>query len=170
MVHLIYDFQMKYSIDTSAILDGWIRSYPPDVFPPLWTKIEEMISNNELKATEEVKEELSKKDDATYQWARALNSFFVPIDTGIQLKVTEILNKFRRLVDTRRNRSTADPFVIALAQMGNATVITGEKPTGNLDKPNIPDVCRYYQIPFISLLDLIRIEGWIFVGINTPTN
>src|ERR1022692_867540 len=32
-----------YCIDTSALVDGWIRYYPPDVFPPLWTKLEDMI-------------------------------------------------------------------------------------------------------------------------------
>lgn len=161
---------MKYSIDTSAILDGWIRQYPPDVFPPLWEKLEEMVTKNLLKATEEVREELVKKEDTAYKWTKSIKDFFIPIDLIIQSKVIDILAQFPRLIDTRRNRSSADPFVIALAQVENATVITGEKPSGNLDKPHIPDVCRYYNVPYISLLELIRIEKWIFIGINTQLN
>lgn len=161
---------MKYSIDTSAILYGWIRHYPPDVFPPLWEKLEEMVVNNLLKATEEVREELVKKEDAAYKWAKSIKDFFVPIDLDIQFKVKDILDKFDRLIDTRKNRSAADPFVIALALVENATVITAEKPTGKLDRPNIPDVCRYYKVPCISLLELIRIKKWIFTGITTQPN
>ena len=58
---------MKYSIDTSSILDGWIRYYPPDVFPLVWTKIEELIEKEILVATEEVLFELEKKDDKAYE-------------------------------------------------------------------------------------------------------
>ena len=38
----------KYCFDTSAILDAWVRYYPPDVMPDLWEKIAEMIDNNEI--------------------------------------------------------------------------------------------------------------------------
>ena len=161
---------VKYSIDTSAILDGFIRHYPPDVFPPLWGKIEELIAQGLLRATEEVKHELSKKDDDAYKWAKSQQNLFVPIDTELQLKVKEILGKFPRLVATRRNRSFADPFVIALAQIENSIIITGEKYSGNMNNPKIPDVCRHLDISCINLLELIRIEKWIFVGIDThPT-
>ncbi len=34
---------VKYSIDTSAILDGWRRYYPPRAFPGLWIRMEELI-------------------------------------------------------------------------------------------------------------------------------
>src|ERR1022692_3687226 len=52
-----------YCIDTSALVDGWIRYYPPDVFPPLWTKLEDMIHAKQLIAPDEVLTELSKKED-----------------------------------------------------------------------------------------------------------
>ena len=35
---------MKYSLDTSGILDGW-RHYPPDIFPPVWERFDELIES-----------------------------------------------------------------------------------------------------------------------------
>lgn len=153
---------MKYSIDTSAILDGWKRYYPPDVFPALWAKLDEIIDGKELIATEEVLFELEKKDDEVYEWAFKRRHMFVPIDEDIQLAVADILQDFQRLVDTRRSRSSADPFVIALAQLESCTVITGESSSNNLNRPNIPDVCSALGIRTINLLQLIREQGWTF--------
>lgn len=59
-------------------------------------------------------------------------------------------------MDTLRGRSKADPFVIATAIERNAVVVTGELPTGNMNKPRIPDVCNAKSIRSISFLDMIR--------------
>lgn len=153
---------MIYSIDTSALLDGWIRYYPPDIFPGLWRRIEGLIGQGALRATEEVLEELKRKDDDVFKWAKLHMEMFVPIDENIQKVVTTILKDFEKLVDTRKNRSFADPFVIALAFLNNCTIVSGEKETGNPGRPKIPDVCRSWGIRCISLLELIRSEGWSF--------
>lgn len=153
---------MRYSIDTSAILDGWVRYYPPDTFPGLWQRIEELISTGDLGASEEVLHDLAKKDDDAHAWAKAHQQMFVPIDDRIQPVVSALLERFERLVDTGKNRSASDPFVIALAKVEACTVVTGEKPSNNIDKPKIPDVCTALGIPCITLLQLIRAEGWTF--------
>lgn len=153
---------MKYSIDTSAILDGWRRHYPPDTFPGLWERVDRLIETEDLAATEEVLHELSKKDDEVYAWAKEREKMFVPIDERIQPLVTQILERFEKLLDTRRNRSAADPFVIALAQLEGGSVVSGEGTTGKLDRPNIPDVCAELKVPCINLLQMIRREGWTF--------
>lgn len=153
---------MRYSIDTSAILDGWRRHYPPDVFPGLWARIEGLIVAGHLRASEEVLQELERKDDEVYEWADRQDGFFVPIDSAIQPVVSSILASFEKLVDTRSNRSAGDPFVIALAQLHKCAVVTGEKATGRPDRPNVPDVCQALHVPCISLLDMIRQQGWSF--------
>lgn len=153
---------MRYSIDTSAILDGWIRYYPPDTFPGLWERIDELIAARQLIATEEVLHELAKKDDDVYAWAKEREEMFIPIDDQIQPAVADILEQFEKLLDTRKNRSAADPFVIALARIEDCTVVTGEKLTESLDRPNIPDVCRALGILDFNLLQMMRNEGWTF--------
>jgi hypothetical protein len=67
---------MKYSIDTSAILDGYNRLYPPDVFPKLWTNIENLIKNGDIKATEMVLHELDRKDDETKKMGEKSKFFY----------------------------------------------------------------------------------------------
>ena len=153
---------MKYSIDTSAILDGWNRYYPPDVVPGLWENIEEMIRDGSLIASEEVLRELSKKDDGAYAWAKSQNGLFVPTDVEVQLEARTILKTHQRLIDTRRNRSGADPFVIAVAKVHGCRLITGEKPNNHPQRPHIPDVCNDVGITWMDVLEFCREQHWSF--------
>ncbi len=153
---------MRYSIDTSALLEAWRRQYPPDVIPALWDGLDNLIRSGDLKATEEVLHELERKDDDVFQWARSRRALFVEIDAPIQTAVQAILRDHRKLLDTRKSRSGADSFVIALAQLNNATVVTNERMTGSADRPNIPDVCGALRIRCINILGLIREQGWVF--------
>ena len=153
---------MIYSIDTSAILHGWHRAYPPAKFRSLWERLTELIQEKQLVATEEVLVELEKKDDEVYKWAREHNEMFIPIDEEIQNVVQDILKNYRKLLDTRKSRSGADPFVIALARIKNCTVVTNEPKTGNPSRPNIPDVCEPLDIRCIDLLQLIMEQPWLF--------
>ncbi|MDQ7827015.1 MAG: DUF4411 family protein [Candidatus Eremiobacteraeota bacterium] len=154
--------QVMYTIDTSSIIHGWHEAYPKDAFPALWQKIEELIDDGKLIAIEEVILELEKKEDVLHKWAIKQEKLCVPIDIDIQKEVREILKSHKRLLDTRKNRSGADPFVIALAKVRKCTVITNEKKTSSQEKPHIPDVCEKLGIRCINLLELILEQGWIF--------
>lgn len=151
-----------YCFDTSALMDAWNRYYPPDVLPPLWDKLDGFAATGKAISPDEVLKELSKKDDALYKWTKRRPALFVPLDTDVQVQAAAILGAFPRLVDTRKNRSIADPFVIALAQVKSATVVTGERASGTTEKPRIPNVCSHFGVKAINMLQLIRDEGWVF--------
>ena len=153
---------MIYCVDTSAWLDGWSRDYPPDVFPSLWDKLEEYVKNGALRCSEEVYIELGKKDDGIHDWMKVRKEIIVSIDEPIQEIVLELLEKYPRLVDTYKNRSQADPFVIATAEHLQAVVVTSEKRRGNLEIPKIPDVCDARGIRCITFLDMLRELEWKF--------
>jgi hypothetical protein len=150
---------VAYSFDSSGILDLF-RYYPPDVFPTIWAQMDAAANGITILAIDEVYRELEKKDDIAFQWLKARRAMIVDLDTTIQLRVTTILAAHPRLVDTRRNRSSGDPFVIALAQARGLSVVTGERPSGVLAKPNIPDVCVAMGIPWMNVLSMFRREGW----------
>jgi len=152
---------VRYSIDTSAILHAWRRSYPPEVFPSLWKKFDELIERGDLLATEEVLRELEKKDDEVHEWVKRRQHMIVPIDVRIQEVVSTILASHKKLLDTRKNRSGADPFVIALAVIRDCTVVTNEAPTSSPSRPNIPDVCSALGVRSIDVLGLIREQRWV---------
>jgi hypothetical protein len=60
----------------------------------------------------------------------------------------------------RKIAFAADPFVIAVAEIEGAAVLTEEGP-GSVGKPRIPFVCQAYGIKSACLLDVIRSENWI---------
>ena len=139
---------MVYCIDTSALIDAWVRWYPKDVLPTLWDdRIEELLKAGEFVAPDEVLEELKQKEgDTLTDWALRHKKMFRVTDMDLQSVATEIVNHFPNLVDPDSSVTEADPFVVALARTINATVITGEKATGQLEShPHIPDVCRHYK-------------------------
>jgi hypothetical protein len=153
---------LQYCVDTSALLDGWVRWYPPDTFLTLWENIEGLIGGGKIVAPEEVLIELAKKDDDVHKWAKKNKNLFVAPSKDIQSATSEILSIFPRLVDSRKERSQADPFVIAVAKIYELTVVTEEKRQGTIDRPTIPIVCNHFKIKCIRLLDMMRDQGWKF--------
>ena len=116
--------------------------------------------NGDIFVIDEVVRDLERKDDDVYKWVRQREAMVVPIDAEVQSHVVEIMSKYGQLVDTKKNRSGSDPWVIALARARGLTVVTGEKATGNLKKPKIPDVCRDLGVPCLEIVDFFRKQGW----------
>lgn len=76
--------------------------------------------------------------------------------------VREILHLYPRLTMSMKGRNRPDPFVIAVARLRGAVVVTGEGANGTPDRPKIPYICRELRIPCMRFLELIRYEGWRF--------
>lgn len=149
-----------YSVDTSAFINPWRRTYPPDVFPPLWEEhYPGLIESGLARATDEVRIELERQDDELLGWARSQEGLFVPIDDGIQAHVGRILDEHPKLIDANAGRSGADPFVIALALQSGLTVVTEER-ARSLVNPKIPDVCAEVGVRCITVIELMREQGW----------
>lgn len=153
---------MTYCLDTSGLLDAWVRWYPPDVFPSFWLKIEDLVDSGRIIASDEVLVELESREDELYKWAKDRRQMFLPLDEDIQILAVKILEQFPRLVDTRRERSQADPFVIAVAMLHKRIAIAGEKASGTAEKPRIPNVCNYFGVEHMGIVQLIRREKWSF--------
>ena len=150
-----------YSFDTSVIISGRRDLLRPTTFQTLWTNIETMVASGAIRAIDEVKHELAKKDDDASQWAKAQPGFFLPIQQDVQQAVLDILRAHPKLMGKGNRRNAADPFVIALAMVHNGTVVTQERGV-SLSKPHIPDVCNALQVPCLSLVDFVQEQGWIF--------
>jgi len=153
---------MTYSIDTSALLDGWVRYYPQQVFPGVWDRMEDIIERNILRATEEVQHEVKKKDDDLFKWVTSHPQLIIPHDEALQHEVRDILAQHERLVESGKNRTQADAFVIAVAKLSGATVVSGETRSYKQGKEKIPNVCDALGLKCISLLDMFRDLGWRF--------
>lgn len=150
-----------YCIDSSSLIAAWHERYRPTNFGSFWASLHGLIASGHLIASEKVGEEISKKDDGLKQWSKSHSDLFVPLDTPQQEALIKILKSHEYLAKDFPTRNRADAFVIALAKVNGSTVVTEEGP-GSPKKPKIPDVCRHYGIPVISLADLIADQGWDF--------
>lgn len=150
-----------YCIDTSSLVAAWQERYPPENFPRFWDKVDDLITEKRLVSPIEVLNEIQKRSDDLYKWLKARPDVFRELDNAVQIQAALVLARFPRLVGERKLRTSADPFVIALARVENLQIVTDEKPTGNLNRPNIPDVCMAMDMTSIGLLDLIRAEKWV---------
>ena len=157
--------QVTYSIDTSALIAAFHERYPIENFPSLWRKMEALIKNGRLKMSQIVFEEAMRDTDIK-QWCdenQLKSNFQVAIDESVQERVSDVLSEFPRLVDNRKEKSGADPWVIAFAlTIDNCIVVTEENPTKSKNRPKIPDVCVHFNLQCLKIVDLIEQENWIF--------
>ena len=85
--------------------------------------------------------------------------------------VSQIISKFPNLIDSDREKDQADPWLIALAieeqsklELFNPKqklVVVNEESKAKPQR--IPDVCNYYGLKSLNLLELFKYFGWDFV-------
>ena len=152
---------MTYCIDTSSLIAAWQERYTIENFPGFWVKMDTLIVAGRLIAPVDVLHETKKRSDELHAWLKARRTMFRELDDAVQIEALQVLAQFPRLVGERKLRTSADPFVIALARVEGLQLVTDEKPTGSMSRPNIPDVCNELGMVSISVLDLIRREKWV---------
>lgn len=147
-------------------MDWQGRHFPPDVFPGLVDQVDTLIAGGRFIAPALVKEEVGAVGTTDLiAWTENHAGIFVPT-AAILAEAQVIQNQFAGLSDPRAEYEEADAYVIALARMRGGTVVTQETPAAEKRNPKrthfIPDVCRELGISCISLLGLMRREGWKF--------
>jgi hypothetical protein len=150
-----------YCIDTSSLIAGWQERYPIENFPSFWRRVEDLIEKERLVSPIEVLNEIKKRSDDLHHWLKLRPTMFRDLDEPVQREAANVLAQFPRLVGEKKLRTSADPFVIALARVEQLQIVTEEKHV-NLARPNIPDVCTAMGMTApIALLDLIKAEKWV---------
>ena len=160
-----------YVIDASSLIRIRPEDYPHDIFVTMWSNMENLVKEGRLISSILVFDELMRKNDEIYRWAKENKSMFREITPQQAKWVKQILstNNFSALVDAKAQGGQADPFIIAVALEKESqqtlisfdkekTVVTEEELRGN--KITIPFVCRHFGIKCINIFDLFRREGW----------
>jgi len=150
---------MKFCLDTNVFIQAWDKYYAIDFAASYWDKLDELAQTGIVFATEEVKREIWKTDDDLKSWLEPREYFFRPIDAlVIECLQTIYRNENnRRLVDSSKFRSVADPWVIAHAMAEKAVVVTKENyETNPTKRVKIPNVCEALGIKCIDDFQLIR--------------
>lgn len=155
---------MRYVLDTSALVDAWNKWYSPDTIPGVWDNLEDLGRSAQLTIPDAVLLELQIHDDALYRWCRDRKDFICTASSQeIQELVKEICDSYPNLRKAGTpSKNFADPIVIAVAEHFGSAVVTHEIPTGNLNGPRIPDVCKDRGIRVLQFHRLVREQGWTF--------
>lgn len=155
------DADALYCIDSSSMIYAWTEGYRPAFAKIFWASLSSDIDVGTVIAPDEVKREISSKDDGLKGWAKQHSQLFVPIDEEQQLIVREILERHPYIAKKHKMAHHADPWVIALAKQKGAVVVTEEK-HGSPSKPGIPRVCEEFEVTYRTLADMIEARGWEF--------
>jgi hypothetical protein len=125
----------------------------------LWDNIETLVNKGIIVTCSEIEKEVNEDDDLN-KWVNNNSCVVLQVDDNdIQNLVSEIVNKFPKLIGFKNNKSSADAFLIATAIKYNLSIITEESKTS----PNkIPKICAEYNIFCYNLTELAEQEQWQF--------
>ena len=156
---------MAYVFDTSSFIV--IGHYYPKQFPSFWDKFNEAVEIGKIISVREVLRELDQDASAPHlsDWIANHKSLFVIPNASATQFVSTIFSipHFQTLVSEKNRlagRPCADPFIIALAKVMNACVVTEEKEKPNAAK--IPNVCQHFGVDCTNLQGFMERESWTF--------
>ncbi len=145
----------------------WIElrdRYPISIFKTLWEGLSKATLDGRIKVPDEVMSEIRINDAAGWfeEWRELHNGELIhETDEVLFEKVISIIQTFEgKLINPNSpQKNHGDPYIIALAIVNNANVVTTEKPA---KQPNthvkIPDICKHYDVPCYRLLDFLEVE------------
>ena len=154
-----------YVFDNSP-LSTLFRNYYPSRFPSLWKRFDILIKDGTIVSTREVLREINDGPIETLRaWAIDNHELF-PAPTAVEGEyVTKIfavghLQQNIEMQKLLRGGKNADPFVVAKGAVEKRAVVTMEKFKDNAAK--IPNICRHFGVPCITLEQFMGKEGWSF--------
>lgn len=149
-----------YVLDTSIWIRIW-HNHPPGIFVHFWQQLDASIVAGHIRCPEEVMHELERGTDDLAEFLSQREGLFAPLDRALQAAVTHVQDECDDLADQEGERNRADPFVVALGQMLNGTVVTGERPRRDPNgRRKIPDACDHLHVPWRGWFDFLKEVGW----------
>lgn len=119
-----------------------------------------MVSVGTLFCSEEVLVELERQDDELTKWAKSQASIFISMDAAIEAAVKRVV-AIPNVVKGVSTKHSADPFVVAVAMVRSATVVSNEG-VGSPQNPKIPFICGKLGVKHLSLAQFVASQGWTF--------
>ncbi len=156
----------KYCLDANVLIEAWNKYYSPTFCPDYWEVLNELGLAGRIFLPELVREEIVRTDDDLAAWLKSSKIQTQAIDEEVTKFLQEIYSKDPRhklLVDSKKNRSLADPWVIAHAMKENACVVSKEEKITTVSSKSvkIPNVCENMNVrcindfEFVTELDIV---------------
>ena len=149
----------KYCLDSNVLIQAWQKYYSPAFCPEYWDRLKELGAQGRIFIPKVVFDEITRTEDELATWLKggAIPVYNVDESVANCLKEIYAANPVHQfLVDNTKQRSLADPWVIAHSLKENACVVTKEeKVTAATNKIKIPNVCDNMKVRWINDFQLI---------------
>ena len=144
----------QYCLDANVLIQAWQKYYSPELCPDYWKLLSELGKSQIIFLPEMVSEEITRTEDDLAKWLKGSGIPVHKMDEPVTLFLKKIYETpaHRLLVDNVKQRSLADPWVVAHALKENACVVTKEEKitAANSNKIRIPNVCENMGIRSIN--------------------
>jgi rRNA-processing protein FCF1 len=154
-------FQEKiFCLDTNVLIQAWQKYYAPSFCPDYWEILNQLGKKGSIFIPQAVYDEIEKTDDDLHKWLKSSSIPVKKVDGVVTNCLQGIYSKNEKhkyLVDNTKQRSLADPWVIAHAIKEKAIVVTKEEKVTalNSNRIKIPNVCDNMGIRWINDFQLI---------------
>ena len=117
----------KYCLDANVLIQAWQKYYSPKICPTYWEALNKLGKADRVFLPQMVHDEITRTDDDLSKWLKKSDMPMRKMDGNVTECWRKILAQnpiHQFLVDNTKNRSLADPWVIAHALNENACVVT----------------------------------------------
>ena len=151
----------KYCLDSNVLIQAWQKYYSPDICPAYWDLLNQLGLGNRIFIPKEVFVEITRTEDNLSAWLKTSKIPVYKLNESVTQCLSEIYTtnpSHKFLVDNIKQRSLADPWVIAFAMSENACVVTKEEKVtaSNSNKIKIPNVCENMNVRCINDFKFIQ--------------
>ncbi len=148
--------EKKYCLDANVLIQAWQKYYAPSICLTYWEMLSDFGKVDKLFMPELVYEEITRTEDDLSDWLKSSN---IPIR-----KIDEEVTKHLQDIYNTKQRSIADPWVIAHAIKEGAVIFTKEEKVTALNskKIKIPNVCDNMKVSWINDFQLVSELGLVF--------
>ena len=153
--------QQKYCLDANVLIQAWQKYYSPRYCADYWSLLNEFGKKGRIFIPQNVFEEISRTEDELTNWLRKSTIPIKEVDGQVANCLRDIyaanpLHKY--LVDNTKQRSLADPWIVAHALKENACVVTKEEKVTapNTTRIKIPNVCENMNIRWINDFEFVE--------------
>jgi len=158
---------MVYSFDTNIFID-MKHKYRRGKHDKLWERIEYLMENQDIVVSKQVIIELVGIDDGLAKWIKKFPDCIVDDGIEIQTSVARIVRKYKGWINPDSTKNQADPYIIAVAEYKDGTVVSSEGGGGlnshfttiermlkQAHAINIIDVCDKENIKWVDLVGFL---------------
>jgi len=146
-----------------VLIQAWRGYYSPNFSPTYWEMLNKLGNDKRIFIPNAVFDEIIRTEDDLANWLKSSNIPILKIDSAVTDCLKRIYNSNHlhiNLVDNTKQRSLADPWVIAHALKENACVVTKEElVTATTNRIKIPNVCANMAIRCINDFEMIHEIG-----------